>query len=221
MTPMKMRNKMIPDPIRKLFLPSGLKKAVIAFIAALILLFLDFEFFASLAFFATLFLLFAYRNPKRNSVDLGDYGVVAPVDGKVVAIEHLTQSQYGFLVEIDSSWLDSGVLRTPFEAAGVEVELYRGSRLPLSSPLSTQLNERCGVLFFKENRRVKVEHMLRRCVLEAECFVMQESQLACCQNYGFAFRSRTRLYLPKEFRLNISVGTKVRASLNIIGYFSK
>ncbi len=213
--------RMTMDQIRKLFLPTGVTKALYAFGATLLLAVLDLETAAFAAFLLTIFFLYAYRNPKRTAVDLGDYGIVSPVDGKVVSIENIAEDTYGFKVTIESGVLDAGVLKAPFDAELQSVELFRGTRLSKSSVLFEKLNERCELLFVKAHKKVRIVHVLKRSVLDAECMTEASKEVTCCTSYGFAYCAQTTLYLPKEFRLNISVGTKLLAAQNIIGYFSK
>ena len=207
------------EAIRNYFLSIGLKKAAYALAAALVFALLDLEFFSLVSFVLALFFLFTYRNPPRIFADISDYGVCAPVDGKIVAIEDINDREYGFKLTIDSSYLHSGVLRTPFEAQSVSFNLQRGARLSKDSHLFTTLNERLEALFENKEKHVKVVHTLKRSPLPIELFD-KKGQTECCKMYGFAFDAVSVIYLPREFRLNVHVGQRVYAAQNILGYFS-
>lgn len=207
------------ETIRNYILPLGLKKAAFTLAAAFVFTLLDLELFAFFSFLLTLFFFFAYRNPSRISADISDYGVCAPIDGKIVAIEDINEGEYGFKLVIDSSFLQTGLLRSPFEAKRASFSLQRGSRLAKDSHLFSSLNERLEVLFESGEKRVKVCHTLKRSPLRIELFD-HKSQLECCEIYGFAYDALSVVYLPREFRLNVHVGQRVYASQNILGYFS-
>lgn len=207
------------ETIRNYILPLGLKKAAFVLAAAFVFALLDLELLAFFSFLLALFLLFVYRNPTRISADISDYGVCAPVDGKVVAIEDISEGEYGFKLVIDSSYLQSGLLHSPFEAKRVSFSLQRGSRLAKDSHLFATLNERLEVLFESGEKRVKVCHRLKRSPLRIELFD-HKSQLESCEMYGFAYDALSVVYLPREFRLNVHVSQHVYASQNILGYFS-
>lgn len=207
------------DTIRNYFLPQGITKAAYALVAALIFFILDIETLSFLSLLLVLFFLFAYRNPSRLWADISDYGVYSPADGKVVAIEDINDDEYGYKLTIDSSCMQSGVLRSPFDAKKVSFKLQRGARLAQKSPLFASLNERLEALFENEKKRVKVMHILKRTPLPIE-LIAKKNQSKCCDIYGFAYNAVSVVYLPKEFRLNVHVGQRVYASQNIIGYFS-
>ena len=207
------------EKIYKLILPWGLKKAVYALAAALLLALLDLELLSFLAFLLTLFFLFAYRNPSRLCADISSYGVVSPVDGEVVAIENIEDAMYGYRVVIESSMLQSGLLCAPFEAKKVSFKLQRGSRLPKKSHLFSSLNESLEATFENEEKTLKILHRLKSSPLSIECKDKKE-QMRSCELYGFAYDAVSVLYLPREFRLNVHIGQRLLASQNIIGYFS-
>ncbi len=209
------------EAIRKLFLTEGIQKALYAFGAFVVFLILDLEFFVFVALLLVFFFLFAYRNPSGMEVDLSDYGVFAPVDGRITLIKDVDESGYGYIVTIESSLLDAGVLKTPFGADISSLEIQRGSHLPLESKLFDTLNERLVISFEKNNKKVKISHTLKRSPFDIEVYVGFGAESASGKPYGYAYNCVTHLYLPKEFRLNISVGAKLSCAQTIVGYFSR
>jgi len=208
------------DKIRKFLLPWGVKKAAYAIAAALLFALLDFELLSFLTLLLALFFLFAYRNPTRLQAAISNYGVVSPVDGVVVEIEQIDDDEYRYKVVIDSSMLQSGMLRVPFEAKKTSYKLQRGSRVSKVSPLFETLNESLEALFENGERKIKVKHRLKRSPLPIE-LLEKKSELKCCELYGFAYDALSVLYLPREFRLNVHIGQQLASSQNIVGYFSK
>lgn len=208
------------ETIRNYILPFGLKKAAYAFAAAFVFGLLDLELLAFLSFGLALFFLFAYRNPPRISADIADSGICAPVDGKIVAIEDISEGSYGFKLTIESSCLHSGVLYAPFEAEKVSSFLQRGARLAKGSHLFDSLGERLEVVFESGGKSVRAVHTLKRSPLRIELLGKDKEPQKCGEVYGFAYDAMSVLYLPREFRFNVHVGQRVYASQNILGYFS-
>ena len=204
--------------IRNLLCFSGWEKVLYGGSATLLLAAFDFEVLAFFAAVATLFFLAAYRNPLRNSPDISDFGVIAPVDGRVVSIEEIEDGKYGYRLLVDSSVVHSAPLRAPFQAERISLRLRHGSRLPRSSRLFMTLNESLEARFESGKRAVKVLHTLKRSPLSIEVSKLGDG-VECCEVYGFAYNALTEIYLPKMFRLNVTNGQLLLASQNIIGYF--
>ncbi len=208
------------EKIRNCILPQGLTKAAYSMGAALLFFVLDLEVFSLLSLAFALFFLFAYRRGARISANISDSGICAPIDGRVTAIEDIDDESYGYRLTIESSWIDSSVLYTPFYAKSFTLKLQRGARLSKESRLFGTLGESLEALFQNGNKKVKIVHRLKRSPLRIEVLAQKKGHIECGENYGFAFDALTTMYLPKEFRLNIHVGQKIYASQNILGYFS-
>ncbi len=205
---------------RKLVLPLGIKKAAYSAGVALLFALLDFELFSWVALLCSLFFLYAYRNRVRLSVDRSEIGVLAPVEGRVIAIENIDEDGgYGYRVVIDSSMRHSGVLRVPFATSKRTFKLQRGTRVAKDSHLFLSLNESLEALFENDDKHLKVVHRLKRSPLRIELFD-EKNESESAELYGFAYDAITEIYLPYEFRLNIHRGQQLEVS-HVIGYFSK
>ncbi|MCK9491415.1 MAG: phosphatidylserine decarboxylase [Sulfurimonas sp.] len=199
----------------------GFNRIGFTFLAFVFFTIFDFDFFEFLSFVMVLFLLLVYRNPERMSPILEVKSVVSPVDGTVIAIEELDDSEYAYKVEINSSYFDVSLLRIPLSAIVKSLDIKRGARLSKDSPLSKDLNERVEIVFedsFKNT--IKVKHMLKQSFDTIKVDLNTKQNTLQGARYGLMINGITTIYLPHNFRVNLSIGQEVDASQSLVGYFS-
>jgi len=202
---------------------SGWKRIGIAFGLFLLFAFLDLELLASVAFLATIFFLFIYRNPERaTQTAYAQKSIVAPVDGVVTKIESLEElSQFSYMIEIDSSYTDVTVLRAPIHAKVSYLHLLRGSRVGRFSPLFEKLNETASIFFLdQENKLIKVEHKLKQSIAPLEISIKEDDELSQAARYGVMVYGVTRIYLESDVRINVKLGEQVKAVETLLAYSS-
>lgn len=190
--------------------------------AALFLLFalLDFENLEFIAFLATAFFVYVFRNPERESVAYEQESVVSPVDGIVVSIEELSQMNE-YKVEIDSTYFNVSLLRAPFTASLQRININHGARLQLNSPLAKDINENAEIVFSnKSGYTIRIIHMLKQSFKSIEIDAYEGKNILQGVRYGFMLNGITTIYVSRNFRLNIDVGNELRASETLIGYFT-
>lgn len=173
------------------------------------------------AFLTTLFFLFVFRNPERQNMLYQENSVVSPVDGTVVSIEELIGIS-GYKVEIDSSYLNVSLLRVPFTSTLEHVEVHKGARLSPHSSLSKLINENSELIFTdkKSTNSIKIAHRLKQSFKSIDVDIIKDQTLLQGTRYGFMVNGITTLYLPDNFRLNISIGSELIASETLVGYFT-
>lgn len=199
----------------------GFKHIGFAFIAFILFSIFDFDFLEIISFIVVLFLLFVYRNPERISRYFEEKSIVSPVDGTVISIEELENSEYAYKIEIDSSYFDISLLRAPLSATVKSVDIKQGAKLSKSSPHFRDLNERVEIVFednFKNS--IKLQHILNRSINTIKINLMENENVLQGNRYGLMLNGITTMYLPQNFRVNISVGQEVDASRSLVGYFS-
>ena len=183
--------------------------------------FFDLEFLEFFAFLAIIFFIYVFRNPERELVNFEDSSVVSPVDGLVASIEELKDDEYGYKVEIDSGFLNVCLLRVPLTSTLSEINIYNGSRLSKNSTLYNNINENAQLIFTDKNDNfLKVEHRLKQSFKSIDIETIKAQKLNQGSRYGVMINGVTTLYLPKNFRLNIGVGSEAVASRTLIGYFT-
>lgn len=182
---------------------------------------LDLEFLQLVAFAVVLFFLFVFRNPERELPSFDSSSVLCPVDGEVIAIDEITDSEYAYKVTVNTSYKDVGVLRAPMNSTLVAVEKKNGTRLSLDNPVAKQTNENVGVVFKDSNEnKVKVLHTLKQSLCGVVVDVEENKNIVQSARYGLMVNGVTQIYLPKNFRLNLIMGEETRASESLVGYFS-
>ncbi|MCK9454553.1 MAG: phosphatidylserine decarboxylase [Sulfurimonas sp.] len=183
----------------------------------------DFSFLQFLAFLVTLFFIFIFRNPERESMLYQENSVVSPVDGVVRSIEELEdENSYAYKVEVEGSYLNVALLRAPFTSSLKQKELRRGARISPLAALSKDINENVKLVFMdtKSSNKIKVVHRLKQSIKGIDVDIIEGQNLMQGSRYGVVVNGITELYLPHNFRLNIGIGNELRASESLVGYFT-
>jgi len=212
-----MKNNLLP--IAK----EGWNYVIGSVVAFLVFTLFNFDFLEFFSFLAMLFFLFVFRNPEREHLLYQEESVVAPVDGTVASIEEIADDGYiGYRVIIESSYLNVGLLRVPFTATIEEVASKKGARLSGLSPLADALNEQTEVVFSdkKSLNKLKVIHKLKQSFAPLSIDAIVNQSMMQGGRYGLMVNGTTTLCLPKNFRLNVSIGSELVASETLVGYFT-
>ena len=163
-----------------------------------------------------------FRNPKRN-IQLNDAQVMSPVDGKVVVIEEVHESEFfndkRLQVSVFMSPINVHVTRYPIGGKVLFSKYHPGKYLVAWHPKSSEKNERTTVVvenskFGKVLYRQIAGALARRIVNYAE----EGHNVVQGSDAGFIkFGSRVDLFLPLNTKLNIKLNQKVRGGETIIG----
>jgi len=183
--------------------------------------FLDLDFLQFFSFLLIIFFIFVFRNPEREIPSFQDASVVSPSDGVISNIEELKDEEYGYKLEIDSSFFNVSLLRVPLVSTLEDIKILRGARISKFNALHVDINEN-ATLIFKDNNKntLKVIHRLKQSFKPLDIEIIPSQSLSQGSRYGVMVNGVTTLYLPKNFRLNVTVGTEVNASQTLIGYFT-
>ena len=210
-----MRNNLLP--IAK----EGWKYIAYSFAAFIIFAVVDLELLSGLAFVLSAFFIFVYRNPERELPRFEQNSVVCPVDGTILSIDEIDGKDYAYKVTIDSNYLDVPVLRSPISGSVVSLDKSHGTRLGLDSTLANKLNESVNIVFEDNNsNKLKVSHKLKQSLDGIQIDSFKSQNMLQTSRYGVMINGITTIYLPQNFRLNISVANEVKASETLVGYFS-
>lgn len=187
----------------------------------LLLLFLDCDILSFIAFLAMAFFLFIFRNPERELLNFEENSIVSPVDGRVNSIEELSDSEYAYKIEIESSYLDVSLLRTPINATLESICFKNGTRVASTSRLFKSTNENVQLLLVDNNaNRIKIEHILAQSVAPLSVDVIKSQHLSKSSRYGLMLCGVTYIYLPHNVRINVNIANEVKASQTLIANFS-
>jgi len=180
--------------------------------------------FSWIIFFVTLFLLIFiisfFRIPKRNHT-VRDDAVIAPADGKVVAVEEVQADEYftdrRIQVSIFMSPLDVHVNRNPVTGEIVYSEYHKGKYHVAWHPKSSSENERHTVVYRKEGKEILVKQIAGALAKRISNY-LQPGQLAE-QNaeMGFIrFGSRVDVLLPLDARIEVKIGDIAKSGITVI-----
>ena len=177
-----------------------------------------------------LFVLSFFRNPRRAIP--GDPGlVVAPADGKVVAIEELPHDEYiggrAVLIGIFLSIFNVHLNRSPVAARVTGLTYRRGKFLNALRPQSAQENEQMAVRIEETDpphRRMIVRQIAGAIARRIVCWIAPGESLDRGGQFGMIkFGSRTELVLPWEpnLQLRVQVGDRVRAGSSVLAQYGE
>ena len=199
---------------------NGFRYILYAFVTSALLKLLDFDTLSFLSFLLIFLIVYFFRNPEREVTIFDEGSVVSPVDGTVVSIEDLLDSEYGYKVVVKSSYFDIGVLRVPFDSSVASVSQKSGACLPSESVLSKDVNTQVKIVFnHGEFNQIQVKHILSQSFAPLDISMLQNQNMRQSTRYGFMLHGVTEIYLPRNFRLNINNGDKLTASESLLGFF--
>lgn len=167
-------------------------------------------------------LLWFFRNPKRPLPFLESGEIIAPCDGKVVAIRKVVESQYfkqeRIRISIFLSPLNVHVTRYPIGGKIIYSKYFKGKYLVAWHPKSSLENERTVVVI--ENQQVGqilycqiAGFVARRIINYAQANQLVDQGA----DSGFIkFGSRVDLYVPLDVELKATIGQTVKGNTDII-----
>ena len=171
-------------------------------------------------FFLIVILQF-FRNPKRT-VEITDDRIIAPVDGKVVVIEEVFESEYfkdqRLQVSIFMSPINVHVTRYPVNGKVTFSKYHPGKYLVAWHPKASTENERTSVVV---QNRIFGEILYRQIAgaLAKRIVNYAETGMQVIQgtDAGFIkFGSRVDLFLPLGTKVEVAINQKVIGAKTII-----
>ncbi|WP_126446784.1 phosphatidylserine decarboxylase [Sulfuricystis multivorans] len=167
-----------------------------------------------------LFVLQFFRDPPR-AVPGDAKSVLSPADGRIVAIEPVTDPwlrREALKVSVFMNVFNVHSNRSPIDGEVVNRWYHPGKFLNADLDKASTENERNALhlrsLDGQDITCVQVAGLIARRIL---CYVEPGDKLVRGQRYGFIrFGSRVDLYLPKGVQVKVVVGEKVRATTTIL-----
>ena len=172
--------------------------------------------------FAMLILILQFfRNPKRT-VEINDNHIIAPVDGKVVVIEEVFESEYfkdkRLQVSIFMSPINVHVTRYAVNGKVKFSKYHPGKFLVAWHPKASEENERTTVVIenriFGEILYRQIAGALARRIVN---YAQEGMQVVQGTDAGFIkFGSRVDLFLPLGTQVNVTLNQKAVGGKTII-----
>lgn len=162
-----------------------------------------------------------FRNPKRVILENSDH-ILAAVDGKVVVIEEVKESEYfqdkRRQISIFMSPLNVHVTRYPISGKIIYSKYHPGKYLVAWHPKSSQENERTTVVI----ESAQIGQILYRQIAGAMAkrivnYAIKGEQVNQGEDSGFIkFGSRVDIFIPLDMQVNVSLNEKVKGGETII-----
>ena len=170
----------------------------------------------------TIFVAWFFRNPPR-AVPQGPGLIVAPGDGKVIAIEEEFEPRFikdrSIRVTIFLNVFDVHINRIPCEGVVENVQYQPGLFLVASRPDATLRNEQNALMIRGTTGAkvlcVQVAGLIARRII---CWVSPGDRAVCGERYGLIrFGSRMDTFLPVGTAIKVAVGDRVKGGETILG----
>jgi len=167
-----------------------------------------------------LFVISFFRIPKRI-LTVREDAIVAPADGKVVAIEEVQADEYftdrRIQVSIFMSPLNVHVNRNPVNGEVAYSQYHKGKYLVAWHPKSSMENERHSVVYRKDGKEVLVKQIAGAMAKRIINYLQPGQQVKQSEEMGFIkFGSRVDLLLPLDAKVEVKIGDKPKGGVTVI-----
>lgn len=195
---------------------------VLAWITALLDLNLLSLFFA----LSVCFILYFFRDPERETPK-DHHAVIAPADGRVVAINNVSEESFlnseMIRISIFLSITDCHINRFPVTGKVVATKYIPGGFHKAYLNLASRENERLATLVEAEDKEqiviVQIAGIIARRIVS---YLKLGDLLQKGERFGMIkFGSRVDLYLPLRSKVTARVGDRVRGGETILGWLKE
>jgi len=170
----------------------------------------------------TAFVGLFFRNPDR-AIPPGDHLVVSPADGKIVRISELAGPDgkpHGHDISIFLSVFDVHVNRAPIGGNLERMEYKRGRFKAAFDDDASRVNEQNVLTIRGTGGQVTVRQIAGLIARRVVCWKRPGNTLKRGELIGLIrFGSRVDLVLPRQVKLGVKVGDRVKGGSSIIGEF--
>ena len=163
-----------------------------------------------------------FRDPDRIIPDEEGL-VVSPADGKIILTDIVDDSPFtsgpALKVSIFISVFNVHINRVPFDGRVNKIEYHPGRFFSANLDKASQQNEHNAVFIEMDNTQplcvVQVAGLIARRII---CHLQPGDHVIRGQRFGLiCFGSRLDVYLPKDIKLKVAAGDKVKAGTSILG----
>jgi phosphatidylserine decarboxylase len=170
----------------------------------------------------TVFTTWFFRNPSRT-IPQAPGVIVAPGDGKVIAIEEEFEPRYvkdkSIRLSIFLNVFDVHVNRIPYAGTIEDVQYQPGCFIPANKPEACVRNEQNALMIRTASGAkilcVQVAGLIARRIV---CWVSPGDRVERGERFGLIrFGSRMDTFVPAGTRLRVAVGDRVKGGETILG----
>ncbi|MEX0981455.1 MAG: phosphatidylserine decarboxylase family protein [Bacteroidales bacterium] len=175
-------------------------------------------------FATTMVLVFRFfRVPKRNFLT-DESIVVAPADGKIVAIEKVEENEYfkepRTLVSIFMSIYNVHMNWFPIAGTITYFKYHPGKYFVARYPKSSELNERTTVVIKNNQQEILVRQIAGFIARRIICYANPGRNVLQSEEMGFIkFGSRLDIYLPSDAKILVKLQDKTTGGVTRLARF--
>lgn len=167
-----------------------------------------------------LFVISFFRVPKRT-LTVREDAIVAPADGKVVAIEEIQADEYfidkRIQISIFMSPLNVHLNRNPVSGEIVYSQYHKGKYLVAWHPKSSTENERHSVVYKKNSKEILVKQIAGAMAKRIVNYLHPGHKVEQSAEMGFIkFGSRVDLLLPLDLKIQVKIGDNTEGGVTIV-----
>lgn len=167
-----------------------------------------------------LFIISFFRIPNRK-LTVQDNAIVAPADGKVVAIEEVQADEYftdrRIQISIFMSPLNVHVNRNPVSGDVLYSFYHKGKYLVAWHPKSSTENERHTVVYNSNGKEILIKQIAGALAKRIVNYLQQGQQVKQSDEMGFIkFGSRVDILLPLNAKVQVKIGDKPKGGVTVI-----
>ena len=183
--------------------------------------FLIFYFLMAASLVLAGFVVYFFRVPDRK-IDHNENHVLAPADGKIVEIKEVFEKEYfkdnRIQVSIFMSPLNVHQNRAPVGGEITYMNHIQGAYYPAFVEKSSELNERCSMVFKMKNGTEVLARQIAGTVARRICtYKNSGDKIEQGDEYGFIrFGSRVDLFLPPDAKIKVKLEEKSVGGQTII-----
>ena len=172
------------------------------------------------SFALLIFIISFFRIPNRL-LTIREDAIVAPADGRVVAIEEVQADEYftdkRIQVSIFMSPLNVHVNRNPVGGEVIYSQYHQGKYFVAWHPKSSVENERHTIVYKKDNKELLVKQIAGALAKRIINYLKPGQQVKQSDEMGFIkFGSRVDLLLPPDVNVLVKVGDRAKGGVTVI-----
>ncbi len=178
-------------------------------------------YFASLAALVLGFVVYFFRNPKREVLLTSETVVLAPADGRIVVIEEAEEREYfrdrRLQVSIFMSPTNVHVNRSPITGVINYFRYHEGKYLVAWHPKSSEQNERTTVVIGNSHAEILLRQIAGAMAKRIVSYFEEGEHVEQGVDIGFIkFGSRVDLFLPLGTQIEVQIGDRVKGNVSVI-----
>ncbi len=203
------------------FAPDGYPFIIIFALITVLIYFFGKPWIAILPLIITLFMVLFFRDPERK-IPEGEGIFVSPADGKVILIKDVYERDYlkaeSKEISIFMSILNVHVNRSPCDGKASLVKHSSGKFLVAHKDAASMENENTVMVLEGKDGKIVVRQVAGLLARRIVCRAEVGDELRRGERYGMIkFGSRLDVYLPKDVKIKVKAGDKVKAGESILG----